>query len=80
MEDLYLKFPDAQTADDVLQDYVGSIDVIGTIIKVIDATDPEKPVLQTVPGWHVNVRGEATDELRKYALDPAPATPYRVWA
>lgn len=66
MEDLYLRFPDQQTADDVLQDYEGSIDIIGEI--------------DGVSGWHVNTRGPVTDEMCKYVLDPAPTTPVRVWA
>ena len=64
MEDLYLRFPDQQTADDVLQDYEGSIDIIGEI--------------DGVSGWHVNTRGPVTDELKKY--DTAPSTPFRIWA
>lgn len=66
MIDSYLRFPDQQTADDVLQDYEGSIDVIGEI--------------EGIPGWHVNTRGPVTEEMTKYAIDPAPTTPYRIWA
>lgn len=64
MEDLYLKFPDKQTADDVLQDYEGSIDIIGEI--------------EGTTGWHVNTRGSVTDEMMKYSMEVA--TPYRTWA
>ena len=80
MIDSYLRFPDQQTADDVLQDYEGSIDVIGEITKIVDATDPENVVTETLPGWHVNTRGPVTEEMTKYAIDPAPVTPMRVWA
>ena len=64
MEDLYLRFPDKETADDLLADYEGSIDIIGEI--------------EGVTGWHVNTRGPAPDELKAY--DTAPSTPYRIWA
>ena len=36
-----------------------------------------------VDGYHANVRaldGEPVDDLTPFALDPAPATPARVWA
>ena len=36
-----------------------------------------------VDGYHCNVRaleGEPVDDLAPFALDPAPATPARVWA
>lgn len=66
MIDSYLRFPDQQTADDVLQDYEGSIDVIGEI--------------EGTSGWHVNTRGPVTEEMTKYAIDPTPVTPYRIWA
>ena len=66
MTDSYLRFPDKDTADAVLQDYTGSIDIIGEI--------------DGATGWHVNTRGEVTDEMANYALDPAPTTPYRIWA
>lgn len=62
--DLYLRFPDKQSADDVLQDYTGSIDIIGEI--------------DGATGWHVNVRGPLTLELEAFAVEVA--TPVRVWA
>lgn len=62
--DLYLRFPDRQTADDVLQDYEGSIDIIGEI--------------EGAQGWHVNVRGGEAPNLVKYEI--RPETPMRVWA
>lgn len=75
--DLYLRFPDKETADELLADYEGAIDIIG-VISTVDNTDPENPVVIELPGWHVNTRGPASDELRAY--DTAPSTPYRIWA
>ena len=77
MTDLYLKFPDQQTADDVLQDYTGSVDVIGVIYERTGGTDDE-PVMTAKPGWHVNTRGSVTDEMQAYAVKVD--TPVRVWA
>ncbi len=82
MEDLYLRFPDQQTAEAVLDGLDGAIDIIGTIYKptgnVIVTGDSEMLEMAALPGWHVNTRGEATDELRSYAVEVA--TPFRVWA
>ena len=64
MIDSYLRFPDQQTADDVLQDYEGSIDVVGEI--------------EGTPGWHVNTRGPITEALKAFAV--VPTNPRRVWA
>ena len=63
MIDTYLCFPDQQTAEDVLQDYTGSIDVVGNIDSKI--------------GWHVNTRGYVTEEMQKYAI--TVTSPIRVW-
>lgn len=78
--DSYLRFPDKETADAVLQDYQGSIDIIGEITKIVDSSDPENPVIEILPGWHVNTRGEVTAEMETYLMNPDPVTPYRVWA
>lgn len=75
--DLYLRFPDKETADDVLQLYPGSIDIIGTIQKRTGGTDDE-PVMTALDGWHVNVRGPILAELLPYAVEVK--TPTRVWA
>ena len=64
MEDLFLLFPDEQTASEVLVDYEGSVDVIGTI--------------EGIDGWHVNTRGTATEKLLPYSI--VVETPFRVWA
>ena len=63
MDDLCLRFPDKQTADDVMADYTGYIDIIGEI--------------DGATGWHVNTRGPKTPELLKYAVEVK--TPARVW-
>lgn len=80
--DLYLRFPDKETADDVLHDYTGSIDVIGEIYKPtgnVLATDyGDVPEMALQPGWHVNVRGPMLPELQAYAIEPRQ--PVRVWA
>lgn len=75
--DLYLRFPDKETADDVLQLYPGSIDIIGTIHKRTGGTDDE-PVMTALEGWHVNVRGPILADLTPYAVQPQ--NPVRVWA
>lgn len=82
MIDYTLRFPDQQTADEVLQDYTGSIDIIGLIYKptgeMLQGEDGPYPAMEPVPGWHVNVRGPESDELAAYAVDVK--TPVRVWA
>jgi hypothetical protein len=77
LTDLCLRFPDKETADDLLADYTGAIDIIGTIYKVVDDSDPENPVMKTLSGWHVNVRGPKDSKLLPYAV--TVATPLRVW-
>lgn len=79
MTDYTLRFPDQQTADDVLQDYTGSIDIIGTIYKPTGKMlDDDAPEMAPTPGWHVNVRGPESEELAEYAVEVK--TPARVWA
>lgn len=106
MTDFYLKFPDQQTAEELLfQDvepvtfdesgidvtqrelrFDMAIDVIGVIYRPAEETllspDGEYPEIAPLDGWHVNVRGEVTDEMAAL-LSPyvvTPAHPIRVWA
>lgn len=72
--DYLLKFADKTEADAALYDgempKYAAIDVIGVIER--DGV--------AVPGWHVNVRHNATaPELDAYAVTPTPTTPERVW-
>lgn len=56
-----------------------NIDTIGVIYKRTGGTD-EEPVMEPLPGWHVNVRlipGEDAAALKPYAV--TPTTPMRVW-
>lgn len=62
--DMYLRFPDKESADDLLADYEGSIDIIGEI--------------PGTTGWHVNTRGPMTEALQAYAVQVD--SPVRVWA
>lgn len=83
MNDIYLKFPDQQTAEDLLSDYTGSIDVIGIIYKptgeMLLGEDGEYPAMAPMDGWHVNLRtAESYPELDAYKV--IPANPVRVWA
>lgn len=64
MIDYYLKFASESEANKALANFGGSIDIIGKI--------------PAVTGWHVNVRGEESISLKKYAVEVA--TPYRIWA
>lgn len=77
MTDYYLRFPDAQTADDLLADYQGAIDIIGVIQERTGGTDDE-PVMTAIPGWHVNLRGPTIAGLEAYSV--TPKNPVRVWA
>lgn len=81
--DLYLRFPDRETADDVLQDYTGAIDIIGHIAvpsgdKAKDADGNVIDVMTFVEGWHVNIRGPMPLGLQVYAVEVT--NPVRVWA
>lgn len=74
MIDLYLKFPDEQTAIDVLNGNTNSIDIIGTIYKQIDSN-----TVVPLDGWHVNIRGDFDPApLSIYSVQPV--TPIRTWA
>lgn len=75
--DLYLKFPSEEEAIKALEEYTGSVDIIGVIYKV-DDTDPENPVVTPMDGWHVNTRGPITPELKAFSVEPRH--PRRVWA
>ena len=93
--DYFLKFEDETLADAVLFDMVhdgegytkqpryAAIDVIGTIYeptgKMLTTDEGEVPEMESVPGWHVNVRHTAeAPELEQYRVHPA--TPQRMWA
>lgn len=80
--DLYLRFPDKGTADELLADYTGSIDIIGEIYSptgvMIQTDDGEVPEMALRPGWHVNTRGPMLEPLKAYAIEVK--TPSRVWA
>ena len=62
-----------------------NIDTIGVIFEetgetVTDTEGNESPVLEQVPGYHVNVRvvgSEVSDDLEPFAVQPK--TPLRVW-
>ena len=77
MTDMYLKFADENEAIAALQNYEGSIDIIGVIYERTGGTDDE-PVMTATPGWHVNVRGPENELLVPYMVQVT--TPYRVWA
>ena len=62
-----------------------NIDTLGVIYTGgswdAEGNEVEAPVAQ--PGWHVNVRcleGEDSTHLDSFLVDPAPATPRRIWA
>lgn len=82
MNDIYLKFPDQQTAEELLIEYIGSVDVVGTIYKptgeMLLGEDGEYPAMAPLDGWHVNLRGELPDALAPYVV--TPTQPVRVWA
>lgn len=82
MNDIYLKFPDQQTGEELLIEYIGSVDVIGAIYRptgeMLLGEDGEYPAMAPLDGWHVNLRGELPDELAPYVV--TPAQPVRVWA
>jgi DNA-dependent RNA polymerase auxiliary subunit epsilon len=62
-----------------------NIDIIGAIFEetgetLTDSEGIELPVLEQVPGYHVNVRvvgSEVSDDLEPFAVQPK--TPLRVW-
>ena len=79
MTDLYLKFTDEAEATATLENYKGSIDVIGIIYERTGGTDDE-PVMTALSGWHVNVRSVGEDTTALQAFQVYPTLPQRVWA
>ena len=79
MTDYTLKFPDEETANEVLEPFIAThaIDIIGTIYKPM-GEDGEYPTIAKIDGWHVNVRGAESPELKPYIIEVK--TPIRVWA
>jgi hypothetical protein len=75
--DLYLKFADEAEALAALEDYTGSVDIIG-VISNVDNTEPENPVVTPLDGWHVNTRGPMPDTLKPFEV--FPVQPRRIWA
>lgn len=85
MIDYFLKFQDEQEANSTLYGEDGTplaaaIDTIGTISLPGMQTDEEgNPIMEQVPGWHVNVRcAEPIESLAPFAVQVE--TPIRVWA
>jgi hypothetical protein len=79
MIDYYLKFKDEAEANEVLKDYTGYIDVIGTIYKPTGLSDSDgNPIMVDLEGWHVNLRCDETSEFDVYLV--YPQQPTRVWA
>jgi hypothetical protein len=59
-----------------------SVDHIGPFGQLIGYDKAGDPIMIDYPGWHINLRGNFTDE-RLAVLTPLsvePTTPYRVWA
>lgn len=58
-----------------------NIDTVGVILKPTGELDAEgNPVMETLEGWHVNVRvaaGEDAASLEAYAV--VPKNPVRIW-
>lgn len=93
MIDYWLRFPNQQHAQDVLFHYpAGSpepvprydaVDVIGVIYRptgdICETPQGPTPVMEPLPGWHVNVRHRcAVPELDPYVV--RPRAPARIWA
>ncbi len=89
--DFFLRFTDEAEANEVLFDderpKYAAVDVVGQIYKAtgqtIQTQDGENyytsDVMESVPGWHVNVRH--TDEAPELeAFRVFPQTPSRMWA
>jgi len=81
--DMYLKFDSKAAATAVLYDgetpRYRNIDTIGVIYS--NTGTDEEPVMEPIPGWHVNVR--LVDDENAAALEPYAvevSTPVRVWA
>ena len=55
-------------------------DILGTIYKLTDNTDPENPVYEAIEGYHVNILPEdMTEDLQAFTVT-TPSTPRRVFA
>lgn len=82
--DMYLKFDSEEAATAALENYPGSIDIIGVIYKptgqMLQSDDGEVPEVVPLEGWHVNVRGPRLFDLEPFNVNPEPSTPVRVWA
>lgn len=91
MTDLFLKFPDEETAMTLLYSdeqprFEAAIDTIGVIYKPTGETllgeDGPYPEMAPLDGWHVNLRGAFTEEqmaeLAAYTVEPT--NPVRFWA
>jgi hypothetical protein len=80
--DLYLRFDNELEATELLEDYPGSVDVIGIIYKptgeVIETDEGEVAEMAAIEGWHANTRGPMVESLVAYAVEPEH--PVRVWA
>jgi hypothetical protein len=80
--DMYLKFSDEAEATVLLEDYSGSVDVIGIIYKptgeVIETDEGDVPEMAAIEGWHVNTRGPMLESLMAFSV--IPKHPVRVWA
>lgn len=55
-----------------------AIDVIGVITRIVDASDPDAPVTETLPGWHINVLGAVPPALSAYSIEPV--SPVRIFS
>jgi hypothetical protein len=91
MIDLFLKFPDEETALTLLYSdeqprFQAAIDLIGVIYKptgeTLQGEDGPYPEMAPIDGWHVNTRGTFTEEqlAELQAFVVTPTSPVRVWA
>jgi hypothetical protein len=56
-----------------------ALDVIGPISRRIGGTD-EEPIMQAIPGFHANLRGElSAEQIDLLPVIDAPQAPVRVW-
>jgi hypothetical protein len=93
--DYFLKFDNEAAADAVLFDIdtsgdavvktprYAAIDIVGIIYRptgeIITTDEGEVPVMAPLPGYHVNVRHNASaSELEQYQV--FPTAPQRIWA
>lgn len=77
-------FAEYLTEDNQWPSYINkvAVDVVGIIYRptgeVQQSEDGEMPVLEPLPGWHINL-SERVAELHQYEIEP-PAIPDRVFA